>query len=202
MVSCLFLLTACAGATAPMPAPAAPSEDVLPQPVTSDELVGTGLVVERDGEGPVFCLGAVGDSAVPACLGPRLIGWDWGAAEQSKTLLDATWGEYAVHGIWDGVAFTPTRDPIPLSVYDRAAYDHPRGDADNPGSLDEAEALRVLDDISKTYDSDSAHIEVMAPINGYTWVQVIYDDGQVQAYLDEKYGSRAVAVTSALRPVD
>jgi len=30
---------------------------------------------------------------------------------------------------------------------------------------------------------------------------VIYDDGQVEAYLDGKYGPGVVAVASALRPV-
>ncbi len=37
--------------------------------------------------------------------------------------------------------------------------------------------------------------------NGYLWATVSYDDGTIQAYLDEIYGPDVVVVQSALRDV-
>ncbi|HYI33343.1 MAG TPA: hypothetical protein VEX88_07780 [Glaciibacter sp.] len=191
-------LTGCATADQPGGPPPA-SDDVLPIPVTSDQLLGQGTVLQRGEEAAMFCLGGVAESYPPSCTGPGLLGWDWASVEQHETASDTTWGTYAVQGTWDGIAFTKTGDAIPLSLYDPMADFDPRADEKNRGSTDEPKLQRVLDDMLAAYD--------MPPVlsywteNGYAWIGVIYDDGQVQAYLDEKYGPGVVAVASALRPV-
>lgn len=190
-------LTGCAPAEEPGGVPAA-SEDVLPQPVTTDELIGQGTVLQRGKDPAIFCLGGVAESYPPSCDGPQLFGWDWASVEQAETANDTTWGTYAVQGTWDGVAFTRTGDAIPLSLYDPMADIDPRRDESNRGTTDQAELERVVEDMLETYD--------MPPVtgyfieNGYAWIGVMYDDGQVQAYLDGKYGPGVVAVYSALRP--
>lgn len=40
-----------------------------------------------------------------------------------------------------------------------------------------------------------------APQNGYLFITVVYDDGDIQRYLDERYGADVVVIQSALRPV-
>lgn len=192
-------LTGCAVADEPGGPPPA-GEDVLPNPVTDDELMGQGTVLQRGEDAAIFCLGSVAESYPPQCTGPELLGWDWASVEQHETAGGTTWGTYAVRGTWDGVAFTKTGDAIPLSLYDPMADIDPRTDEKNRGSTDEAELQRVVDDMLETYD--------MPPIlsywveNGYAWIAVIYDNGPIQAYLDEKYGAGVVAVASALRPVN
>jgi len=37
--------------------------------------------------------------------------------------------------------------------------------------------------------------------NGYVWVTVVYDDGSIQRYADDRYGADMVAVQSALRDI-
>lgn len=191
-------LTGCATADEPGGAPPA-SEDVLPNPVASEQLVGQGTVLQRGEDATIFCLGSVAESYPPSCTGPELLGWDWASVEQAETAGDTTWGTYAVQGTWDGVTFTKTGDAIPLSLYDPMADFDPRAEEKNRGSTDEPELQRVVDDMLESYD--------MPPVlgyfieNGYAWIGVIYDDGQVQAYLDEKYGPGVVAVASALRPL-
>jgi hypothetical protein len=191
-------LTGCATADEPGGPPPA-SEDRLPNPVTRDQLMGQGTVLQRGKEPAIFCLGGVAESYPPLCAGPELLGWDWASVEEHETASDTTWGSYAVQGTWDGVTFTKTGEAIPLSLYDPMADFNSSADEKNRGSTDEPELLRVVDDMLASYD--------MPPVtgyfieNGYAWI-VIYDDSQVQAYLDEKYGPGVVAVASALRPVD
>lgn len=195
-----FALTACAnGAAPPGSVSLAGAESGFPEPQTTKELIGQGLVIQYPGEDPQLCMGAIGASDPPTCSGPAIHGWDWTTAEQSETAADTTSGGYAVYVTWDGVSFTSTRDPIPLSLYDAMAIDDPRLDDRNPGKTSEAELIRLMDDVYATRGPTLTNWMVR---NGYLWLDVIYDDGTVQDFVDEKYGEGVVVVQSVFRPVE
>ena len=192
LVTCAFFaLTACAGTAAPgAGVPAA-----LPEPATNtDELVGQGTVLQK-GEGePQLCLGAIMESYPPQCNGPAIRGWDWSLAKYSETASTVTWGTYAVFGTWDGTAFTQTQPPIPLSLYSPVGSPDPRQDATNAGASDDATLQRISDELAGSQTLSSV------PMNGYLWVSVLYDDGTIQRYVDERYGPDVVIVRPALFP--
>lgn len=193
-------LTACANGTAPPGSVSlAGAESEFPEPQTTKELIGQGLVIQYTGEDPQFCMGAIGASDPPTCSGPTIHGWDWTTAEQSETAPAATFGTYAVYFTWDGVSFTSTRDPIPLSLYDTMVIDDPRLDDRKPGTTPEAELIRLMEDVYATRGPTLTHWLVR---NGYLWLDVIYDDGTVQDFVDEKYGEGVVVVQSVFRPVE
>jgi len=152
------------------------------------------VLQKGDGE-PRLCLGNVALSYPPQCTGPAIHGWDWASVEQAETASNVTWGTYAVQGTWDGTAFTVTTAPIPLSLYDPMAHPDPRLEGE-PGPSDEVKLLRVQDDLQKS--GDSAVLGSWTT-NGYLFLSVIYDDGSVQEFVDERYGPDVVAVQSALR---
>ncbi|NJC21286.1 hypothetical protein BJ994_000362 [Arthrobacter pigmenti] len=170
-----------------------------PQPAASEELIGQGTVLSKDGGPTLFCLGGVMESYPPQCSGPELIGWDWSAVEQSQSASGVTWGTYAVQGTWDGSALTVTQPPIPLSLYDPPAPVDPRTDKESPGVGDEADLVRLQEELFMAKDAEllTAWVE-----NGYLFVTVVYDDGALQDAYDAKYGQNIIAVQSALLPVN
>lgn len=172
--------------------------DGLPRPAATDELTGAGTVLQRGDERPRLCLGGVEESLPPQCTGPVIHGWDWASAPASETVSNVTWGEYVVHGTWDGVGFSITRDAVPLSPADPMPHPAPGSPGEqSPGAGSEAELLGVQRDLQAP-----GHPTVLgsSPGNGYLWLDVIYDDGSVQAFMDRKYGADVVVVQSALRP--
>ncbi len=198
LAASVMVVAGCAASATPSGPPPPAGNAALPDPVTSDDLIAQGTVLQIGDEDPQLCLGAVAESYPPQCSGPVIKGWDWASAEQSETASDVTWGTYAVQGTWDGTAFTVTGDVIPLSLYDPPAALDPRGEEANAGSTPESELLRVMEDLD---ESRSPTVVTTALHNGYLWLTVIYDDGTVQEFVDEKYGAGVVAVQSALRPV-
>ena len=195
----MIALTGCAADAFGGDSPAA-DEVSLPHPATTDELTAAGTVLQRGDEDPQLCLGGVAESLPPQCAGPVIHGWDWAFVQASETSSDVTWGTYVVHGTWDGVGFTITRDAIPLSPDDPMPGMEPSSpDEKKPGVGVEAELLRVQRDLQAP-----GYPTLLAswPSNGYLWINVIYDDGSVQAFLDKKYGPDVVRVQSALRPTD
>jgi hypothetical protein len=201
----LLALTGCAGSAPAGSGPAtAPGE--FPRPAATGEVLAQGTVLQRDGEAPVLCLGAVAESYPPRCGGPPILGWDWASVEQAESAAGVTWGTYAITGTWDAAAFTVTRPPIPLSLYDPLAQIDPRTDEANPGPSDEGTLLRLQDDLNAAAYNPSTFTDWSEePIlaswtgNGYLWVSVIYDDGSVQEFFDDRFGDGVVAVQSALR---
>jgi hypothetical protein len=194
-----LLLTACA-------TPAEPGDggDVVPSgpggPVTvaaPGEVVGQGTVLQKDGEDAVFCLGGVMESYPPQCAGPVIVGWEWPDDGMHESASGVTWGAYAVVGTWDGVAFTPTQDPVPLALYDPMMQEpDPRSLPENAGTASEELLTRVQDELSAWTD---VTVLMSSQENGYVWATVHYDDGTIQSYLDEVYGPDVVVVVSALR---
>jgi hypothetical protein len=126
--------------------------------------------------------------------------WDWGSIELKETSGDTTWGAYAVIGFWDGERFDLEEPAIPLALYDPMPADpDPRLDPSKPGGGTETELEGIHAELveSKAFDQLSSWSE-----NGYLWVSVIYDDGSLQEYVDERFGPDLVVVVPALQRVD
>ena len=161
------------------------------------EVVGTGTVLQKGGGDAQFCLGAIAESYPPQCSGPVIVGWEWPDDGMFESANGVTWGTYALTGTWDGVEFTPTQPPIPLALYDTIRPEpDPREDPANAGDNSEELLSRVQDELSAWTD---VAVLMSYPENGYLWATVLYDDGSIQAYLDDVYGPDVVVVQSALR---
>lgn len=90
-------------------------------PAADGEVLAQGTVLESD-DGPQLCLGGVLDSMPPQCGGPLITSWDWDVVSDFvERRAGTTWGAFALTGTFDGETFTPTRDPIPLALYDPMA---------------------------------------------------------------------------------
>ena len=169
-----------------------------PHPAADGEVIGEGTVIQVGDAAPQLCLGAVAESYPPQCSGPEIMGWDWASAELEETASDVTWGTFAVTGLWDGERFTITDPPIPLALYDPAQQEpDPRFDPATPGAGTEAETEEIHTQLleSQAFDELSSWSQ-----NGYLFVNVIYDDGSLQEYVDERFGPDLVAIIPALRP--
>lgn len=157
-------------------------------------------MVLQEGDGPAeLCLGGVAASMPPQCGGPEIAGWDWSAVE-SESAQDTTWGEYAVEGTWDGETFHLIEVAAPPAESPEPPED-PRLDPADPGAAGpdelEGEAHELQAEAHEHLDGLSSWTE-----NGYVWLTVVYDDGSVQRYADEKYGADKIAVLSALRDAE
>ena len=185
LVAAVLTTTACAGGTSP---------GAEPTP-TSTDVVGQGTVIQAAGEEAQLCLGAVLESYPPQCTGVPLVGWDWATVDGQETAAGTTWGTYTVWGSWDGTSLTVS-GAIQLALYDPLPVQDPQLDPANAGTADEATLAGVLDRIS-----DEAPVEVYGARieNGYVFIDVLHDDGTVQAWADQQYGADVVAVRSLLR---
>jgi hypothetical protein len=189
-----FLLVACGQAVEPGPGGSGlPSPSAVPSgavPVRTSNLA----TVMDTGEGPELCLGAVAESYPPQCGGPPIRGWSW--AEHGRGTHDTVgtvrWGMYALTGTWDGTSFT-VEDAVPAALYDPAAPPPeptlPPGDTSEDRLVAIQEELRTLPGYLGGY-----------PQEGRLLAEVMYDDGTIQAWLDQEYGEGVVRVSSALVP--
>jgi hypothetical protein len=207
VVAGLLALSGCAGSAAPGAAStAAPGE--FPGPAAVGEVLAQATVLQKNGEDPQLCLGGVAESYPPLCGGPPILGWDWATVEQSESASGVTWGSYAITGTWDASAFTVTQAPIPLSLYDPIAQIDRRRDPANAGPSDETALLALQEqlhaaDYNPAQSTDWSEAPILGdwPENGYLWVNVIYDDGSIQRFFDNQFGTDVVAVQSALQDV-
>jgi hypothetical protein len=176
------------GAGVPEPPTAVPAAD---GDVRSRNLV---TVMDKDvGDELVeLCLGPVAESYPPQCGGPPITNWDWdsldGIFEQQG---DVRWGSYAVTGTWDGEAFTVS-EAIPAALYDPMpeeppVYPEPSRDYTDDELAGFAEELMGVPGVQGAYGAD-----------GHVLVDVIYDDGTYQDYVDAAYGDGVVVVSPAL----
>ncbi|HEV7740844.1 MAG TPA: hypothetical protein VGO65_00355, partial [Pseudolysinimonas sp.] len=147
---------------------------------------------------PQLCLGAVAESYPPQCTGPEVTGWDWGAVDGEEASGDVTWGAYAVTGGWDGTRFSE-KSAIMLALYDPMPFIDPLLDPENAGDAEQAELERIQTELT-----ESAPFLVLTSSieNGYLFASVLYDDGSIQAWADEKYLPDTVAIRPALRDVE
>jgi hypothetical protein len=71
----------------------------------------TATVLERPGDLPELCEGAIAESYPPQCSGKPIVGWDWDDVEGEESASGTTWGVYRVVGTWDGEQLTLTERP-------------------------------------------------------------------------------------------
>lgn len=191
----LMALTGCASGAG---ADGSPTDDSgSPTADANTELIGQGTVIQVGDGDPELCLGPIAQSYPPQCSGPTVLGWEWASATQSETVSNVTWGTYAVFGTWDGTSLTTTKDPIPLSLYDAMPIEDPRSDGSQPGSTEQAELERIQAELQLPNDVEALGTYIA---HGYLFVDVLFDNGTVQALLDEQYGADVVVVQSQLRP--
>lgn len=180
--------SSCAGTTTPGTEPIA-------APV---EVIGQGTVIQTGSDPAELCLGAVAESYPPQCTGVELVSWDWASVEGFETSGTGTWGTYAVWGVWDGVTLTIS-DAVMLALYDPMPIEEPLLDPVNAGKASEG----TLTEVHNSIGTESPVEVLMSRIeNGYVFVDVVHDYGDVQAWADQQYGEGVVVVTSALRDVN
>ncbi|QUW18966.1 hypothetical protein [Agrococcus sp. Marseille-Q4369] len=182
-------------------APAAPAQPVatgadaqaqlagLPMPSATEPVMAIGLVLD-DGE-PILCLGPVMESAPPQCSGPALARFDWAQLEPVE-MEGVRWAQVAMQVTYDAASHTVTQagDLLDLAAITMPAIEYPTGD------LDEATIAAVQADLDSLERADVlGHVGM----DGVVVLSVTFDDGSMQAALDEIYGDGVVFVESALR---
>lgn len=198
MALALLLLCGCAAATPD--APSAGGTELPGSSVDLDTIPAAGpvsswaTVLHPEGESPRLCLGGVYDSYPPQCDGPEIAGWDWDAVDAEESAGGVTWGAYAVTGGWDGLVFALTSAEA-SGLYDVTPID-PRTNPAHAGAASDDLLLRIQEQLHGT--ASPLHPLGSWPENGYLFVQVIYDDGTVQNWMDSAFGPEVVVVLSAL----
>lgn len=146
------------------------------------------------GAGAELCLGAIAESYPPQCSGPTISGWNWSDHAGTFEKQGRTrWATYAVSGSWDGTVFT-VADAISGALYDPAAAQPtvlPSPSRDHSAA--------ELDDIATAVGADLPGAGAgYADQLGHVLVDVTYDDGTLQDYVDTAYGAGVVVVTGQL----
>jgi hypothetical protein len=197
--SAIALLAGCAEAPAATPGSdeGATSSGIGVVIAAPGEVAGQGTVIQVGDSAPQLCLGPVAESYPPQCSGPEIAGWDWDAVEGEESSGDVTWGAYALTGGWDGTTFDVTSS-IMLALYDPMPFVDPLLDPENAGDSTQADLERIQAELheSAPFVVLSSWIE-----NGYVFANVIYDDGSLQAWADERYLPDVVAIRPALRDI-
>lgn len=195
----LLVLAACAGDSSVPVARDTGSTPERPTEVPAAEgLVHTPrLATVMDTGSPELCLGAVAESWPPQCGGPPIEGWDWeavqGVFEQQGKIR---WGTFHVTGRWDGTTFT-LEEAIPAALYDTIAPT-PEPTPSPAAEFSEQELV----DIQETLTDLPGYLSSYPSANGQLVVDVIHDDGSIQAWADAEYGTDVLLVGSALAPVE
>jgi hypothetical protein len=191
------LLTAgCVGGGSVAPsapdAPWAPERAILPAEVT-----GHAMVID-DGSRSRMCLGMIMDSYPPQCEGPAIVGWDWRAVEGAESAVGVTWGEYRIRGTWDGDVLALDRVPVaaPLTAATHDPSAPPPSAEPDPACASSEARLPILRDAVP--DIVSVLVDLS---DGCVVVGVEYDDGTLQASVDEHFGAGAIVIGSSFEPV-
>jgi hypothetical protein len=109
-----------------------------------------------------------------------------------ETSGDARWGMFSVTGQWDGTTFT-YESAIPAALYDAMVEEAPT--YPSPAvTLGQAE----LDEIAIEVGEDLPGAQGAYAQDGFVLVDVTYDDGSLQDWVDQTYGDGVVVVTSLL----
>jgi len=151
------------------------------------------LVTVMDTGTPEACLGPVAESYPPQCTGPALAGWDWADHRQMfEHHGPARWGTFALTGSFDGSTLT-VDSAVPAALYDVAApvptvYPTPAV------ARTDAELLEIQDAVTAALPG----VQTASTDGERVLVDVVYDDGSLQAWADEEYGEGVVVVSSLL----
>ena len=187
-------LSACATATPGGAAPDSVLGSVDPG-LPDGDVLAQGTVLD-DGSGAELCLGAIQESYPPQCSGVPLEGWSWDEVEGSESEGSVTWGAYAVQGTYDGETFAVTQPPVMLALFDPAMAEDPTGG--KPGTGTEAELLGIQDEL---HDRLGTALLSSAAIDGWLWVDVLWDDGTWQDAADGEFGAGKIVIRSAMNEV-
>jgi hypothetical protein len=192
-VASLLLVAACghdSPDTAQDPGPTAPA---LPTAIPAADGPVTGLGLVLDNGKPGFCLGPVAESYPPQCTGLAMTGWDW--SEHRGAFDDANgvrFGSFAVTGTFDGETLD-AQSAVSGAVYDPMPWPQPTSSAaenHTQAQLDAiAEQLVDLPGALSTTTGDNLVV-----------VDVIHDDGSLQAWADSRFGDGLVFVHPMLAP--
>lgn len=193
----VLILTAGCGSDEPVAVdPAGTATATAGVPTAPGPVQTRSIVTVMDTGSPELCLGPVAESWPPQCSGPDLAGWDWAEHRGSFERSGPTrWGEYVVQGTWDGTTFRYD-SAIPAALYDAVATPQPTLPplADPPSAAELAQvADRLVDDLPGVLTADV--------VDGRVLVDVVYDDGSLQADVDAEHGVGVVVISSALVPV-
>ena len=173
------------------PVPAAERPTSIP--AASGPVTGMGTVI--GGDEPKLCLGAVAESWPPQCSGFPILGWDWSAVKGTfDTNGTIKWGSYVVTGTWDGATFTLTGPAQSAATYDPMMPPSPTASPAVAHTQDE------LVDIQADLPDLPGYSSGWVDPAGFVRADFVYDDGSIQAWLDQKYGENVVMVVSALTP--
>ena len=206
-LAALLLLAGCGSAsdesaadpsgTGPASSPPAAGLGFGAVPPAHGEVTTRTLATVMDTGRPELCLGPVAESYPPQCRGIPLRGWDWGERrDQYDSSGDVRWGQFAVTGTFDGTALTVT-GVVPAAAYDPAVPDdRPSPDAGMLDPRSQAEARRKLS------ANPLPGTLAVYPAPAGIVVEVVHDDGSLQAAVDAAYGPGVVVVQSMLVPVN
>ncbi|WP_104107868.1 hypothetical protein [Nocardioides sp. 616] len=183
-------------ASDPGPATAAPSSPVQPDVPAATGRVSTpqlGLVMDTGR--PELCLGPVAQSWPPQCRGLPLAGWRWSEHPEHEEQDGIRWGSFAVTGTWDGERFT-VQEAIPAARYD--VPDAEPTATSTPGttvrpSLSPDELAAVAEESALLPGQRGA-----AVVEGQVLVDVVYDDGSLQEWVDQRWGRGVVVLLPLL----
>lgn len=200
LAALLLTLTACGSdgeptAVDPGGAPSSDGAGEMPSeaPVPAGDVRTRDLATVMDTGTPELCLGPVAESYPPQCGGPAITNWDWKTHGQKmfEQQGETRWGTYAVTGRWDGTAFE-VADTVPGALYDPAMV-APSPTPTPATSYSEQELTGIQETVQGLPGAQGAYVS-----DGHVLVDVMYDDGTLQAWADEEYGAAVVVVGSLL----
>jgi hypothetical protein len=112
--------------------------------------------------------------------------------------MGTRWGEFHLRGRWDGEVFT-VREAITVDLYDGPPPTDPPLPPPDTGtaSYTASELRRISEEVLDLPGAQSSHVSAPDRVS----LDVLYDDGTLQAWADETYGARVVVVTSTLLPL-
>lgn len=170
---------------------AAQPTDPIHVPVPADGAeVHTAVTVIDDGDGALLCP-VVLESYPPQCGGDIPVeGWEWDGLPGVQQEGGVRWGVYDVTGTFDGTTLILTQPPTHADGW-------LEGQPSHTGSLTTAELAEVRAGVER----DVIGYTGIGTADGFIHLSVDYDDGSLQAALDERYGEGAVYVTSLFRDV-
>ena len=172
--------------------------DAMPTavPAAPGQVTTRGIVTVMDTGQPELCLGPVAESWPPQCGGPPIEGWDWGDHDGVfERQQDVRWGQFVVTGTWDGTTFGYD-SAVPAALHDPIADPGPA--LPDPAVEYSQEELQA---IAEEVGRDLPGAQGAYAQGGHVLVDVIYDDGSLQAWADEEYGEAVVVVSSMLLDV-
>lgn len=164
-------------------------------PAAPGDVRSVGLPTVMDtGGGAQLCLGAVAESYPPQCSGPPITNWDWDVQKGSFDQQgEVRWGTFAVQGTWDGDAITVST-VIPGPLYDPIPQEPVELPEPSQGYSDD-ELAALAESLA---DELPGYLGAYPDQEGHVLADVVYDDGTLQAYVDEAYGAGVVVIGGQL----